>query len=200
MRHEAETMKYLRSQGFPVPAVEDLSEDGTELVMERVHGRSMVDAISRSPWTVRKQGRVLAGLHRQLHDLPAPEFLAASPAGGAGSSILHLDLHPLNVMIARSGPVVIDWANARVGDPDVDVAVAWLLMSVGEIPGGGLLTKLLGWGRGLLIEGFVSSFDRAELAAKLRAVVEWKSRDANMSAGEIERMWSMVSDAEARWG
>jgi aminoglycoside phosphotransferase (APT) family kinase protein len=199
MRHEAKTMEYLRSRGYPVPAVDDLSEDGTELVMERVYGRSMVDAISRSPWTVRKQGRVLADLHLQLHDVPAPEFLSASPVGGIGTRVLHLDLHPLNVMIARSGPVVIDWANARVGDPDVDVGLAWLLMSTGEIPGGSLLTKLLGWGRGLLIEGFVSSFDRSELAGKLRAIVEWKSRDANMSAAEIERIWSMVGDAEARW-
>jgi hypothetical protein len=55
---------------------------------------------------------------------------------------------------------VIDWPNAHRGDPDVDVGLAWLLMAAGQIPGGGAKARLLAFGRSLLVNGFVSHFDR----------------------------------------
>jgi hypothetical protein len=36
---EAQIMEYLRGQGYPVPAVHTISEDGTDLVMERIVDR-----------------------------------------------------------------------------------------------------------------------------------------------------------------
>jgi aminoglycoside phosphotransferase (APT) family kinase protein len=195
---EARTMEYVRAHGYPVPAVDRVSADGTELVMERIDGPSMVDAISRSPWTIRSQGRTLADLHRRLHELPPPDFLQPTELR-RGTSLLHLDLHPLNVVIGRAGPVVIDWTNARIGDPVVDVAVAWLLMSAGEIPGKGALTKILGLGRSLLIGSFIGGFDKKQVASVLHATVEWKQKDQNMSAEEIERMWSAARRAGQRW-
>jgi aminoglycoside phosphotransferase len=75
MISEARTMGYLHAQGFPVPAIEEISEDGSDLVMERVQGVSMVEALARAPWTVRRLARVLAELHRDLHDVAAPDFL-----------------------------------------------------------------------------------------------------------------------------
>lgn len=199
MHHEALTMEFLRSEGYPVPSVESVSEDGTELVMERIYGRSMVELMSRAPWTITGQGKLLAELHEHLHSLRAPEFLQPSPVGEVGNRILHLDLHPLNVMVTKSGPVVIDWANTKVGDPDVDVAVAWLLIAGGQIPGGKLLARLLGWGRGILVEGFSSSFDRSRIASKVRSACEWKCTDAHLSPSEVDRMWSIVDEVETRW-
>ncbi len=79
MAGEARTMSYARDHGYPVPAVEELSDDGTDLVMERIDGPSMVEALGRRPWTVRRQGAVLAELHRRLHEIPAPDFLGAAP-------------------------------------------------------------------------------------------------------------------------
>ncbi len=104
-------MDYVRSHGHPVPAVEEISEDGTELVMERAHGPSMVGALSGRPWTVGRQAASLADLHRRLHEIPAPDWLAAAPFG-QGDCLVHLDLHRLNVIITPRGPVVIDWPNA----------------------------------------------------------------------------------------
>jgi len=66
---EAQTMEYARSHGYPVPAVEEVGEDGSELVMERIYGSSMVDFMSKRPWTIRHQGAVLADLHRRLHKI-----------------------------------------------------------------------------------------------------------------------------------
>jgi len=190
-------MAYLRDRGYPVPAVEQLSADETGLVMERVDGPTMVDAISRAPWTIRHHGRTLAGLHRRLHDLGPPPFLMPAPVGH-GDRFLHMDLHPLNVLIGPEGPVVIDWTNARAGDPFVDVGLAWALMAAGDVPAGRVTATLLGWGRALLLNAFLAPFDRDEVTRRLRQVVTWKARDANMSADEIARMWALVERAETR--
>ena len=197
MAHEARAMTYLREQGYPVPAVEVISDDGLELVMERIDGVSMVDAISKAPWTVRRQARTLADLHGRLHEIEAPDFLWPAPVGH-GDRVLHMDLHPLNVMLSSKGPYVIDWTGASRGDPYVDVGVAWVLMAAGQIPGNPVAARLLGWGRALLVNGFVSRFDRDEVGRRLREVVTWKVTDAHMSPAEVAGMWKLVEQAEAR--
>ena len=191
MAIEARTMDYLAAHGYPVPVVEELSDDGRDLAMERIDGRSMVDELGRAPWTVRRQADTLAMLHHRLHELPPPDFLPPAPVGGGGS-ILHLDLHPLNVLVSRAGPVVIDWSNACVGNPADDAALAWLLMSAGEIPGGRLRSRALEFGRGLLAHRFLSSFDRDDVVGRVAVVAEWKATDPHMSPQEIESLWRAV--------
>lgn len=194
MAHEARTMAFMREQGYPVPAVEEVSDDGFDLVMERIDGVTMVEAVGRAPWTVRRQGATLADLHRRLHEIEGPDFLPAAPVG-TGTKVLHLDLHPLNVMIGPKGPVVIDWPNARRGDPDVDVGLAWVLMAAGQIPGGGLKARLLGLGRSLLVNGFLSHFDRRAVSRLLPQIVAMKTQDAHLSEAEIAGMWHVVQQA-----
>ena len=41
---EACTMRYAAEQGFPVPRIEEVRADGTEIVMERIDGPAMVRA------------------------------------------------------------------------------------------------------------------------------------------------------------
>lgn len=36
--------------------------------------------------------------------------------------MLHLDLHPGNVILTVAGPVVIDWTDVLRGDPALDLA------------------------------------------------------------------------------
>ncbi len=198
MAAEARTMEYLRGHGYPVPAVEELSDDGTDLVMERIVGASMVDFMSRRPWAIRRQGTVLADLHRRLHEIPAPDFLPLAPVG-SGGSFLHMDLHPLNVMIGRTGPVVIDWPNAARGDPHVDLGLAWVLMAAGEVPSNRLIGAVLGRGRAILINGFLTGVgsDVGLVKEKLRAVVGFKVGDRNISATEQRAMWQLVEKLEA---
>ena len=145
MTQEARVMEYVRSQGFPVPAVREVSGDGLDMVLERIEGGDMVAVLGKRPWEIRRQGRVLADLHRRLHGLTVPDWLPDAPVG-RGDRLLHLDLHPLNVMMSPTGPVVIDWANACRGDPNVDVAIAWVLMATGEVATGRLIGAILGPG------------------------------------------------------
>ncbi len=184
---EARTLEYVRGFGYPVPAVDEVSDDGADMILERIEGRSMVDAMSAKPWTIRRQGRVLADLHRRLHEIPAPDWVGPAPCG-EGDRLLHLDLHPLNVMITKRGPVVIDWPNARHGDPNVDVAVTWALMDAGEIDANRLIGAVLGRARRALVHSFLRDFDEAAVRALLPDVVEWKCTDAHMSESEQQAM------------
>jgi len=196
MMAEAKVMEYVRGHGYPVPAIDHLSDDGTDLVMERVDGRSMVEVLGRKPWTLRDNGKLLGGLHRRLHEIPAPDWVAPGP-GAEGRCLLHLDLHPLNVLLGPAGPVVIDWTNATAGEGVTDVALTWVLMEAGEIPGNRLKAAMMGRARGALVAGFLNSFDLAPVRAALRAVVEWKVRDPHMSEAEQDRMWAVVGREEA---
>jgi aminoglycoside phosphotransferase (APT) family kinase protein len=194
LTQEARVMDYVRSQGFPAPAVREVSEDGLSMVLERIDGADMVAVIGKRPWEIRRQGRILADLHCRLHELTVPDWLPDAPVG-RGDSLLHLDLHPLNVMMSRTGPVVIDWANACRGDPNVDVAIAWVLMATGEVSTGRFIGAVLGRARSALVNSFVRSFDVEVVKQTLADVVAWKVLDAHMSAAEQARMWQLAKEA-----
>jgi len=113
-----------------------------------------------------------------------------------------MDLHPLNVMISPSGPVVIDWPNAARGDPAVDVALAWVLMAAGEVPSNPVIRSVEGRARAVLVNGFLAGFgpDLGQVKRLLRDVVAFKVRDPNMSAAEQRGMWAVVEKFEVPAG
>lgn len=183
-------MRYLSEHRYPAPRVGELSSDGADLVMERIDGPTMLEVMMRKPWTVRRHARTLAELHQRLHRLRAPEWLA--PFGDAGDRLLHLDLHPLNVILSPRGPVLIDWTNAARGAEPTDVALTWLLMASAEIPGNRMRGAIGGVLRRLFVRAFLAHFRRAEVRAALPTVVEWKCRDCNMRPAEIEAMQRLL--------
>ncbi len=191
MEAEARTMEYARSRGFPVPAVGEVSADGTEVVLERIDGPLLLARMGRRPWAIGRYGAVLAELHRRLHRIPAPAWVADAP-GGPGDRLVHLDLHPLNVIVSPSGPVVIDWANAARGVGEVDVALTWVLLSSGDNPERGLRRVVSEPFRARLVGAFLAPFDRERIRAWLAPVVEWKAADPHMSEAEKAAMWALV--------
>jgi aminoglycoside phosphotransferase (APT) family kinase protein len=194
MALEARIMGHARAHGYPVPAVDHISDDGTDLVMERIDGPTMLAALGRRPWTLREQGRVLAELHQRLHGIPAPDWVPDAP-GGKGDRLVHLDLHPLNVILTAKGPVVIDWPNARRGDGNADVALTWALVAAGTLPGNRAKAAVLSRGRATLIASFLRPFDRAAVMAQMAGIVEWKVGDAHLSAAEQQAMRSLAAQA-----
>ena len=188
---EARTMEFVRSQGYPVPEVFDVSDGGIDMVMDRIEGPTMIEAASTQPWKLRGLGRELAELHRALHLLSAPDWLCDAPCG-SGERLLHMDLHPLNVILSSKGPIVIDWTNAVRGDPLVDVAATWVLLASGSVPGSRVQAAIVKVGRSVLLKAFLEPFPKAPLVSVLGDVVEWKSHDTNMSAAEVERIRSLL--------
>jgi aminoglycoside phosphotransferase (APT) family kinase protein len=188
---EAEVMRYVFDAGYPVPEVHDAGEG--YLVMDRVDGPPLLDVAVRHPLRLGEYGRLLAGLHRQLHAIPALPGLPS--AGVPGDRLLHRDLHPLNVLMPEAGPVVIDWANAAAGDPAYDVADAWVLFATAEVPGSRVDRALATIGRWFFLRGFLKASDRQAARAAIPAAVENRLTDRNMSEKEKARMRRMAAKA-----
>jgi aminoglycoside phosphotransferase (APT) family kinase protein len=135
---EAEVMAHARAHGVPVPEVFDVT--GTDIVMERADGPTMLDVLGRRPWTFRAHARLLASLHAAVHRVPpldwqpAP-FGDASDAAGQDQVLLHRDLHPQNVILTPDGPRIIDWEGAVRGPAPADVAMSWVIIVFSEVPG-----------------------------------------------------------------
>jgi aminoglycoside phosphotransferase (APT) family kinase protein len=117
---EAATMAHVAAHGFPAPTV--FSAEGKDLVMERLHGPVLLDVVVSGVHDTGDAGRVLADLHARLHALP-------SRSGAPEERVLHLDLHPANVLLTPRGPVLIDWTNATDGPPDLDVALTAVILA-----------------------------------------------------------------------
>jgi aminoglycoside phosphotransferase (APT) family kinase protein len=189
--YEAKVMAYVRAQGYPVPEVFDVTDDGRELVMERIVGATMVEVAAKKPWLLRRFGTELGELHARLHRLDGPEWLREAPVGH-GDKVVHMDLHPLNVLVTKRGPVVIDWTNTSRGDPAVDAAATWILLASGEVPASGLRALIVRVGRSTLLKGFLGTMAMDDLDRVVSDVVEWKCRDANMSDVERDRMRALA--------
>jgi len=190
---EARILAYAADHGYPVPRVDRLDDEGRDLIMEKVEGPTMVQALERLPWRARAVGRQLGELHNRLHELPGPDWLPRLPEG---DRLLHFDLHPLNVILSPAGPVVIDWTNACVGRPGVDVARAWALTACAEADVSGVIKLALTRVRRALIEGFLDTAGREEARAGLRYAVELTQLDPNLSEAELDRGRALVA-AEA---
>jgi aminoglycoside phosphotransferase (APT) family kinase protein len=178
---EARVMQWLVQQGFPVPRVH--AADGPDLVMDRVAGPTMLDDLAARPQRLLRHARLLADLHHDLHQLSAPDWLAERDGVPVGASVLHLDLHPMNVIISPTGPVVIDWTNSCRGDGAFDVAFTRvILMSVEMSKPRDRL------GRALLLGTFARRAarlgDRSGTERQMAAAIDYRLRDKNVTPGE----------------
>lgn len=172
---EVAIMRYVRERGYPAPQVIEVS--GPDLVLERIDGPTMLADLRRRPWRFRSHALTLARLHRELHAVPPPDFI-----GREGDAILHLDLHPANVMLARRGPVVIDWANAARGDAPLDVALTAVVLA------GAPVEPPLSWLRDRFVQAFLGEFAPAEWRPGLDRAVAYRRADGNVSDKERQRL------------
>ena len=172
-------MRHAHSHGYPVPRILEVTTDA--LVLERIEGRTMLGELRRRPWTLRRHASLLARLHERLHQIAAPSSL---PAAGPGDRLLHLDLHPDNVMLSPGGPFVIDWTNARRGAPALDVALTWVIAATS----GGPLGRLF-------LRRFLPHFDRADLLDALPAAADRRLADVNVTDREREAVRRLVERA-----
>ncbi|MEU1811979.1 phosphotransferase [Micromonospora aurantiaca (nom. illeg.)] len=160
VRAEAEVMRYLHRAGYPVPRVHHA--DGAGLVLDRVTGPTLVEAFHAGTVTAPVVARMLVDLHARLHALPA--LRSADPA----VRLLHLDLHPHNVLLAATGPVVIDWTDSAEGPPALDrTTTALILAEVAVAPGHPLAAAA-----GELLSAYVAAsgpLDRLAEAVRHRA-------------------------------
>jgi aminoglycoside phosphotransferase (APT) family kinase protein len=176
---EATAMAHVTAHGFPAPAV--FAAAGTDLVMERLHGPVLLEAVATRDHGTRDAGHVLADLHARLHAVP-------SRTDDPEDRVLHLDLHPANVVLTPRGPMLIDWTNATDGPPDLDVALTAVILAQAAVEPGheyaAAATEMLA--------AFLETTDGQALSMLDRAVAR-RAADRSLTATEV----GLLDDAAA---
>ena len=115
-----------------------------------------------------------------------------------GDRLVHLDLHPLNVILSSRGPVVIDWANAARGEGLSDVAVTYVLLTCPRMPGPRALQIAVQPTRIVLARLFTHRYRGRELDARIAVAAELKSLDQNMAPDEVATMQRLATKMRRR--
>ena len=158
---EAHLTGAVHKAGLPAPAVEGIVkvEGRLGIVFERIQGRSMLAELMSKPWRLTRFAHLLAELQATIHSCEMPglpslrEVLASDIRERVelpeetkeavlrhleqlpdGNTACHFDFHLDNIIMSPQGPVVIDWANAKRGDPLADVAATSLLFRLATLP------------------------------------------------------------------
>jgi uncharacterized protein (TIGR02172 family) len=158
VEYEARIARAVHAAGVPSPAAGEIMEvNGRRgLIYEHLDGISMLQDLNKRPWMLFKHARSLAELqveinHQSAKGLPSykerlsddirntgylsddlrDKALAILAVLPDGQNVCHGDFHPGNVIITKSGPIVIDWMTASAGSPWIDVARSSLLLSIG---------------------------------------------------------------------
>lgn len=173
---EAAVMEHVYAHGVPTPRV--FATEGTDMFMERLHGVTMLQDLIEHPERAWKHGRTLAKLHGLLDSVPAME------TADKNHRLMHLDVHPGNVMLTASGPVLFDWTNAAPGQRELDVATTWLILAcMGTDEAGATGNPTM---RARLLRGFLDSIDEAKIRTALP--VAGAARLADPATTTVERV------------
>jgi aminoglycoside phosphotransferase (APT) family kinase protein len=150
---EVAVMQAASGGGIPVPQVirQGMHEAYPVLLLSWVKGRMLRDELFARPHLFWRLGTAFGRMQAAVHAISAPAHIDSTAwiewAGdepelkarlydlpARASALLHLDYHPLNVM-ADGGQItgVLDWANARAGDPRADFARTYTILRVEPI-------------------------------------------------------------------
>lgn len=142
--------------GVPTPRVDGVVElnGRTGIVFERVDGPTLLDLIQAGSHPVAALARQFFSVQQSIHrsrcsdlqplharlarraayarDVPASlknEAIGILQAAPAVHALCHGDFHPVNVIMAARGTVVVDWLDAACGDPALDVTRTMLFLT-----------------------------------------------------------------------
>jgi Ser/Thr protein kinase RdoA (MazF antagonist) len=185
---EVAAMNHARSHGFPAPTARALND--TDIVMDRVTGPPMLDDLLRRPWLLPQHASTLAELHDRLHAIHGPRWLPAPL--GEGDALLHLDLHPENVILGEGGPILVDWTNAARGPAEADVAMTWLILACSLPPTGALKRAASLAGRRLFLALFLRRFEKARVLSQLGPAGAYRLASRRIPATEVEAVSKLL--------
>ncbi|MCP4967232.1 MAG: aminoglycoside phosphotransferase family protein [bacterium] len=183
---EGRTMTWLRDHGVPVPKVH--TARGREIVMDLIDGPTMIDDLGQRPWMLVKHAKLLARLQQEINELQAPSWFPTHDGVMTGTAVVHLDLHPMNVLMGREGPVVIDWTNAARGEPAFDAAMTYVLVSTFESTD--LVERL---GQRLFVSCFSLFRGRRAVQRALHQATNHRLLDPNVTDGERQSLKKMLA-------
>lgn len=147
---ELTAMREAAANGVKVPTVvrSGLWEGRPVMLLSWLGGGTLAGELLRQPYRVWQLGTAFGRTQAAIHRIPAPpemnptewiEWAGDEPELKARlydltsrqTRLIHLDYHPLNVMV-DGGQIsgVIDWTNARAGDPRADFARTYAILRV----------------------------------------------------------------------
>ena len=187
VEREAQVMAHARAHGVPVPEVFEVA--GSDIVMERATGPTMLEVLGRRPWSLGRQARLLARLHDTVHRAPALPGLRA-PCGDEdldSQVLVHRDLHPMNVILTPAGPVIIDWEGAGRAPAMYDVALTWVIIASSVVPDNGLAAAVVRGVQAQLTRSFVRAAGPIDQAWRALAIRD-RLLDRNVLPAERARL------------
>jgi len=147
---EIRVMQVAADHQIPVPKVvrHGIWEGRPVLLLSWISGQTLGTQLLSYPQLIWQIGSAFGRTQAAVHQIPAPtdmnttnwiEWAGDEPEIKARlyglpsrkNRLLHLDYHPLNVM-ADNGQIsgVLDWANARAGDPRADFARTYAILRI----------------------------------------------------------------------
>ena len=132
----------------------------------------MLGDLLRHPWRLARHARTLAELMHPLHRIETPRGLRTGPV--PGNAVVHLDLHPGNVILGPLGPVVIDWPHACQGAAASDVALTWTSLSCFDHDATGLQAVLADRFRRTFLRAFLDAAGGQAAVPLLPAMVGYR--------------------------
>ncbi|HJZ49054.1 MAG TPA: phosphotransferase [Roseiflexaceae bacterium] len=152
-RREIAAMRAAAAGELPVPAIYAAGSwrDRPALLLGWCEGEPLIRTLQRQPGRIWRLGQEFGRMQAKIHavapapdpELPPDDWIVWAGANEAAlhqrlravaaraTRLLHLDYHPLNVMTdGRRMTAVLDWANARVGDPRADVARSHSILAI----------------------------------------------------------------------
>ena len=164
--------------------------DRPAYVMDWVEGRTLGEAAmdpTLGSAALEKLASGFGELQAQIHLMPVPRGIdtianswlkkVSDPALAERLSsvqtsqmaLLHLDYHPLNVMVNGSEIVaVLDWANAAAGDPQFDLARTQAIVELAPVPPSTDISSLK-----LLLKDWKSGYERIRGPIVIDPAVYW---------------------------
>ncbi len=177
-------------------------EDRTGIVLDFIDGISLTKLPEKEPLQLFSVPKILAELHANLHKketnslrdirsyaksmlhLDPLHFLSSEEKKKAeqvietlpsGSSFLHMDFHPENVIVSDKSNIIIDWRTAARGNPAADVAYTVFLFHDAELWPGTPKLKLLFYTivRSFILRGYLKHY-RSYTGITLEEINAWR--------------------------
>lgn len=153
---ERQVMQDASNAGLPVPRVHMAGSwhEHAALLLSWLPGWTVADEIFHHPWRAWQVGVLFGCMQGDIHKLPAPGILCQDryewtswwgplepslqkrlqALNGQANRLLHLDYHPLNVLTdGHRITGVLDWQNARAGEPYADAARTLSILRVDAV-------------------------------------------------------------------
>lgn len=191
---------------LPVPRVIGRVEVGgnSAVLLERLPGQPAADLARQRPHLAHAAGWACGGIYARLAQVAPPAGVAPArhPSAGLDSSgracVLHLDLHPFNVLVGGNAELtgVLDWANAAAGPSVLDRARSWAILALD--PAARARAGQPGWR--LLADGWPEAAALRDLPAVARA---WACRfmltdlGRRYSLSDLRHVSEALAQAEA---